>query len=70
MAARIGTASGLRVLSKRLVIEPFSPPLYDDYDIYPNGRTLALVRSIGDARGREITLVLNVLPELQGRIAQ
>jgi hypothetical protein len=47
------------------VIEPFSPPLYDDYDIHPNGRTLALVRPAGDAQGREITLVLNWLAELQ-----
>ena len=66
MAARIGTASGVRVQSQRLVIEPFSPPLYDDYDIHPDGKTLALVRPAGDtARGREITLVLNWLTELQ-----
>jgi eukaryotic-like serine/threonine-protein kinase len=65
MAARIDTASGVRVLSRRLVIEPFTPPLYDDYDVHPDGKTLALVRPAGDARGREITLVLNWLAELQ-----
>jgi hypothetical protein len=48
-ADRHGT--GVRVLSQRLVIEPFTPPLYDDYDIHPDGKTLALVRPAGDARG-------------------
>jgi hypothetical protein len=42
-----------------------TPPLYDDYDIHPDGKTLALVRPAGDARGREITLVLNWLTELR-----
>lgn len=65
MAARIDTSAGVRVLSQRLVIEPFTPPLYDDYDIHPDGKTLALVRPAGDARGRGITLVLNWLTELQ-----
>jgi Tol biopolymer transport system component len=65
MAARIDTASSVRVLSQRLVIEPFTPPLYDDYDIHPDGKTLALVRPAGDAQGRGITLVLNWLTELQ-----
>jgi hypothetical protein len=40
------------------VIEPFTPSLYDDYDLHPNAKTLALVRPAGDARGREIMLVL------------
>jgi Tol biopolymer transport system component len=70
MAARIDTASGVRVLSRRLVIEPFSPPLYDDYHIHPDGRTLALVRPSGDAQGREITVVLNWLAELQRLMRQ
>jgi Tol biopolymer transport system component len=65
MAGWIDTVSGVRVLSRRLVIEPFVPPLYDDYDIHPNGKTLALVRPAGDARGREITLMLNWLTELK-----
>jgi Tol biopolymer transport system component len=65
MAARIDIASGVRVLSHRLVIEPFTPPLYDDYDIHPDGRTLALVRPAVDARGLGITLVSNWLAELQ-----
>jgi serine/threonine protein kinase/Tol biopolymer transport system component len=65
MAARVDRTSGVRVLSHRLVIEPFTPPLYDDYTIHPNGRTLALVRPAGEAFGREITLVLNWAGELR-----
>ncbi len=65
MAVRIDKASGIRAVSQRLVIEPFTPPLYDDYDIHPDGKTLVLVRPAGgDARGREITLVLNWLTEI------
>jgi Tol biopolymer transport system component len=65
MAVRIDKESGVRAVSQRLVLEPFTPPLYDDYDIHPDGKTLALVRPVGDTRGREITLVLNWLTELQ-----
>jgi hypothetical protein len=64
MAARVETSSGVRVLSRRLVIEPFIPPLYDDYDIHPDGRTLALVRPAGELRGREVALLLNWPAEL------
>jgi hypothetical protein len=64
MAARVEATSSVRVLSRRLVIEPFTPPLYDDYDIHRDG-TLALVRPARDASGREIMLVLNWLTMLQ-----
>ncbi|HUE85952.1 MAG TPA: protein kinase [Vicinamibacterales bacterium] len=70
MAARIDAASGVRVLSRRVAFEPFTPPLYDDYAIHPNGRTLAVVRPVGDARGREITWVLNWQEELRRRMRQ
>jgi serine/threonine-protein kinase len=63
MAARIATASGVRVLSHRLVVEPFTPPLYDDYDIHPDGKTLVVVRPAGESRRREITVVLNWLTD-------
>ena len=46
-----------------LVVEPFSPPLYDDYDIHPDGRTVALVRPVGDAGGREVVVMVNWTPE-------
>jgi hypothetical protein len=57
------------VLPQRLVVDPFTPPLYDDYAIHPDGRTLALVRPAGDARGREVTLVLNWFADL-GRMVR
>jgi serine/threonine protein kinase/Tol biopolymer transport system component len=59
MAARVETSVGVRVLSRRLAFEPFLPPLYDDYDVHPDGRTLVLVRPAGELRGREIGLLLN-----------
>jgi Tol biopolymer transport system component len=65
MAARVDTAAGVRVLSKRVVIEPFSPPLYDDYDSTSDKRTLVLVRPVGEAIGREVTVVLNWFAELR-----
>ena len=38
-----------------------------DAEFSPDGRTLAIVRPAGEARGREITLVLNGLSGLQTR---
>jgi cellobiose phosphorylase len=63
MAARIEVLSGIRVPSRRLVFEPFLPPLYDDYDIHPDTRTLALVRPVHTPQG-EVTVVLNWLAAL------
>jgi serine/threonine-protein kinase len=69
MAARVETTPAVRVLSRRLVIEPFMPPLFDDYAIHRDGRTLALVRPAGAAAsGREITLVLNWLTDVRQRM--
>ena len=62
--AAIDMASSVRVLSQRLVIEPFTPPLYDDYDIHD--KTLALVRPTGDAHGRGITLRLQATDDSTG----
>jgi eukaryotic-like serine/threonine-protein kinase len=65
MAARVDTSSSVRVLSRRLVIEPCNPPLYDDYDIHPDGKTLVLVQPAGDLRGREIGVMVNWPAELK-----
>jgi Tol biopolymer transport system component len=65
MAARLDTSAGIRVLSHRLVIEPFLPPLYDDYDIHPDGRTLVMVRPAGSTQTREVTMVLDWFTELR-----
>jgi serine/threonine-protein kinase len=58
MAARLDTTAGVRVLDRRLVLAPFAPPLYDDYDVHPNGRTLALVRPRAES-GHDVVLVLD-----------
>ena len=64
MAARLDRNAGIRVLSRRVVVEPFLPPLYDDYDIHPNGQTLVLVRPANITLGREVTTVVNWFEEL------
>ena len=65
MAARIDTTSGIRVLSHRLIVEPFLPPLYDDYDIHPKDGRLVMVRPAGATRAREVTMVLDWFTELR-----
>ena len=65
IAARIDMTTGIRVLSRRVVVEPFLPPLYDDYDIHPDGRTLVMVRPANDTQGREVNLVVNWFSELR-----
>jgi Tol biopolymer transport system component len=65
MAARIDKTAGIRVLSRRLVIEPFLPPLYDDYAIHPDGRTLILVRPSGNIEGRQVAVAVNWFAELR-----
>jgi hypothetical protein len=64
MAARIDASAGVRVLQRRVALQPFLPPLYDDYDVHAGGR-LVIVRPVGDAVGREVTMVLNWFPELR-----
>jgi hypothetical protein len=64
MAARIDTTAGIRVLGRRLVLSPFSPPLYDDYDVHPDGHTLALVRPRAES-GRDVVLVLDWFSEVR-----
>ena len=65
MAARIDKAEGVHVLSQRVVTEPFLPPLYDDYDIHPDGATLVVVRPANRTHGREVTMVINWVAELR-----
>ncbi|MBA2335467.1 MAG: PD40 domain-containing protein [Blastocatellia bacterium] len=60
MAARIDTTAGVRVISRRLVLTPFSPPLYDDYHVHPDGQTLAVVRPREES-DREVAVVLDWL---------
>ena len=65
MAARVDKTAGVKVLARRVVIDPFLPPLYDDYDIHPDGRRLAIVRPANETQGREVTTVLNWFRDLQ-----
>ena len=64
VAARIDKAAGVTVASNRVVVDPFLPPLYDDYDIHPDGRTVVTVRPVSQTQGREVTMVLNWFSEL------
>jgi hypothetical protein len=65
MAAKVDRTAAFRVLSRRVVIEPFSPPGFDDYDTDSDGRTLVLVRPVGDGPSREITVAVDWLAELR-----
>ena len=62
VAARVD--DGFRVLSHRVVVVPFLPPLYDDYDIHPDGGTVIVVRPSNRTQGREVTMVLDAFAGL------
>jgi hypothetical protein len=55
----------VKVSTSRIVIAPFLPPLYDDYDIHPDGRTLVMVRPANQTQGREVTMVLDWFAEFR-----
>ncbi|MCA1651827.1 MAG: protein kinase [Acidobacteria bacterium] len=63
IAARVDKTAGVKVVASRVVIDPFLPPLYDDYDIHRDGRTVVLVRPVNRTQGREVTMVLGWLNE-------
>jgi hypothetical protein len=64
VAARIDKTAGVRVLSQRIVIEPFLPPLYDDYAVHPDGRTVVHARPSVMQEG-EVTIVVDWFTELR-----
>ena len=64
IAARIDTTGGLRVLDRRVALTPFSPPLFDDYDVHSDNRSIVMVRS-REYSGRDVVVVLNWLTELE-----
>jgi Tol biopolymer transport system component len=64
MAARLDKTAGVKVSASRIVIDPFLPPLYDDYDVHRDGRTLVVVRPVNKTQGREVTMVLDWFSEL------
>ena len=65
IAARVDRTAGFRVVSSRVVIDPFVPPLYDDYDVHPDGKTLVFVRPSGSTQPREVRVVVNGFSELR-----
>ena len=65
MAARVDTTGAVKAMATRVAFDPFLPPLYDDYDIHPDGRTLVLVRPTNQTQGREVTMVLDWVSDLR-----
>jgi Tol biopolymer transport system component len=64
MAARVDKTSGVKVVASRVALDPFLPPMYDDYDIHPDGHTLVTVRPANQTQGREVTMVLGWFDEI------
>ena len=64
-AVTVEMDAGVRASGRRLVVEPFMPPLYDDYHVHPDGRTLALVRPAGAPVG-EVRVMINRLGAVEG----
>jgi Tol biopolymer transport system component len=65
MAARVDKTAGVKVVASRVAIDPFLPPLYDDYDIHPDSRTLVMVRPSNQTQGREVTMILGWFDEFR-----
>jgi serine/threonine protein kinase/Tol biopolymer transport system component len=64
VAARLDKSSGVRVVTTRVVVDPFLPPLYDDYDIHPDGRSVVIVRPVHATYGREVAVAFDWTSEL------
>jgi Tol biopolymer transport system component len=65
MATRVDKTAGVKVLTSRVVIDPFLPPLYDDYDVHSDGRTLVMVRPVNETQGREVRMVIDWFNEFR-----
>ncbi len=61
MAASLDASTGVRVVGQRTVQDSFAVPAYGDYDVSPDGRSIALIRPIDLARGREVVVALDWL---------
>ena len=64
MAARIETGAGVRVTSRRVVLERFAPSWPDDYDVHPQGQGLVLVRPSEEPGDGEVAIVVDFAGEL------
>jgi len=69
IAARIETENGVRVTSRRIVLEPFVPWWPDDYDVHPVRGDVVLLRPFNESRAGEIGIVVNWAVEL-GRLVR
>jgi eukaryotic-like serine/threonine-protein kinase len=58
-AAEVEPTSGARVRNPSPVLEQLAPFTGGDYDISPDGRTMALVRPVDATRGREIIVAFD-----------
>jgi serine/threonine-protein kinase len=65
VAAQVDTTAGVRVLSRRVVLERFEPPQYDDYDVHPDLSTLAVVQPVPYEERRDVVVVVNWFTGLQ-----
>jgi eukaryotic-like serine/threonine-protein kinase len=65
VAAKLDMADGLRVVSQRVVREPFSVATYADYDVSPDGGALAFVRSVDPLQDRRVVLAFDWLARLE-----
>jgi Tol biopolymer transport system component len=65
ISARVDKTAGVKVAATRVVVDPFLPPLYDDYDVDRNGN-LVIVRPANRTQGREVTIMLDWLSDVGG----
>jgi serine/threonine-protein kinase len=65
LAATVDKTAGVKVVSTRIAFDPFLPPLYDDYDVHPDGRTLVVVRPTNQTQNREVAMVVDWANELR-----
>lgn len=59
LVAQLDISAGVRVATQRTVQESFTVPVYGDYDVSPDGRSIALVRPIDLLRAREVIVALD-----------
>jgi Tol biopolymer transport system component len=70
MAARLEISAGVRVLSRRMALEPFSSPNFDDYDLHRDGQTVVVVRPRSDPRQGDAVMALGWGHEVQRRLGR
>jgi hypothetical protein len=54
-------AEGIRISGPESLFDSIAPLTPSDYDVSPDGRTLALVRPVDPMRGREIVVAYDLI---------